>query len=480
MRGMRWYHFGFAFFWALYSTGPFGNAAVAQAAAQMLGQSEPGSFFVCAELSQASLIVSLIVFVILYRRREKVGWRFGWVMGVAMCAGFTLRWVAPCAGAAELPVAYAGAIVIGAASGIFMLAWQSFFANAGTERAVVCVPLSAVFSVLLSGVISIMPAIAGAVCLALLLPAAASVSLMLSLRDTKPYPAEPLTRSSFRSLVSDMALPVICVCVVGFVWKVVGHLNGGTSPMEALAASAGMVVAALLVAGLELFWKRGFDIMRLYQFVFPIITGALMLAVFLGSEWMPFVSGCLMCGFEILNLILIITCAAYAGERNLKPSQVYVPCVGLALVALLVGDIAGSAAGPHALHDMTIMAGALFACAYLLVLVMSLVAFALGKGSRVDSAGEGVPVAEGDADDSTDQAEDKRAVLESAIAALGPADPVSQREIDVLELYLQGCNVPTAAQKLFISENTVRSHTKSLYRKFGVHSRQELIGLFSA
>lgn len=480
MRDMKWYHFGFAFFWALYSTGPFGNAAVAQAAGQVFGLVEPTMLFMCSVLQQAALIVSLIVFVILYRNRGRVGWRFSWVMGLAICLGFVMRWVAPSAGAAELPLAYAGAIVVGAASGIFMLAWQSFFANAGTARAVVCVPLSAVFSVLLSGALSLMPAVVGAVCLALLLPLAASASLTLSLRDTEPYEADPMTLPRLRSLASDMGLAVVCVCIVGFVWKVVGHLSGGTTSGEAFAAAIGMVVAALLVAGIELFSKRGFDIMRLFQFIFPVVTGVLLAAVFLGSEWMPFVSGCLMCGFEILNLMLIITCAAYAGEHKLKPSQVYVPCVGMSLVAMLAGDIAGSVAGPHALYDMTIMAGVLFVCAYLLVLVMSFVSFALGKRARANAPKEGASaVGEGEAG-ASDRVEDKRGQLESAIAELDPAEPVSQREIDVLELYLQGYNVPAAAQKLFISENTVRSHTKSLYRKFDVHSRQELIGLFSS
>jgi len=287
---------------------------------------------------------------------------------------------------------------------------------------------------------------------------------------------------------------VVCVCVVGFVWKVVARLNGAISSMEAFAVAVGMVVAALLVAGMGLFQRRDFDIMRIYQFIFPIVTGALLLPVFLGGEWMPFLSSCLMCGFEVLNLILIITCAAYAHKHSLKASQVYVPCVGLSLVAMLVGDLAGFVAGAHALLDMTIMAGALFACAYLLALVMSIVSFAQGKRARVDaSADVGVIIRNAEAVDTAqtgvvspseatepERPIDKREQLEGAIAELGPAEPVSKRELDVLEMYLQGYNVPTTAQKLFISENTVRSHTKNLYRKFGVHSRQELIELFSA
>ncbi len=482
---MRWYHFGFAFFWALYTTGPFGNAAVAQAAAQMFGEADPSCIFTCGALQQGAAIVSLIVLATLARNREKMGWNFGWLLGCAMVLGLILRWLAPCTGGAELPIAYAGAIIAGLASGAFMMLWQSFFANAGKERAVVYIPLSAVLSVVLSIIIIVLPAIAGVICLAVLLPLAASASLMLCLRETEPYKSESLTPSRLRTLISDMGFAVLCVCIVGFVWKIVVHLNGNAGPLEALAASAGMVIAALLVAGIQLFGNRGFDIMRLFQIIFPVVTGALLPPVLLGAEWMPFLSGCLMCGFEVLNLMLIISCAAYAAENQLKPSQVYVTCVGAALIALLAGDIAGYIAEEYALYDMTIMAGWLFACAYLLVLAMSIVSFALGKRAQSHAANQNAS-AEGEGDaSSSDAASSNRAIsnrdaLEAAIAELNPVEPVSKRELDVLELYLRGYNAPAAAEKLVISENTVRSHTKSLYRKLGVHSRQELIGLFSS
>lgn len=503
---MSWYHLGFAFFWALYSTGPFGNAAVAFAAAEAFGQVEPASIFICSVLQQACLITALIVLAVVGRHREKTDRRLIWALGIAMCLGLVLRWIAPYAGAAQLPVAYIGAVILGIASGAFMVAWQEFFANAGTARAVVYIPLSAVLSVVLSEIIVMLPAIAGAIALAIVLPLAASASLVRCLRETDPYQASPITAQRARALASDMARPVLCVCVLGFVWKAVGHLHVGATDAGAIAATVGMVFAALLVAGLELFWGRGFDIMRLYQFIFPVVTGVLLLPVLLGIEWLPLISGFLMFGFEILNLMLIITCAAYAEKQRMKPAQVYVPCVGLSLVALLAGDIAGYAAEGHALYDMTILAGALFVCAYLLSVAMSLVSFAPGKRAKeaaaeADSVAGQTQVAEGAApamleslaegelaasepaessDDSAEPAPSERDMLEAAIAELSPAEAVSKREIDVLELYLHGCNVPTAAQKLYISENTVRSHTKSLYRKFGVHSRQELIGLFSS
>lgn len=54
---------------------------------------------------------------------------------------------------------------------------------------------------------------------------------------------------------------------------------------------------------------------------------------------------------------------------------------------------------------------------------------------------------------------------------------LSNRETDILELILRGRNVARMSETLFVSENTVRSHSKNLYRKLDVHNRQQVFDL---
>ena len=54
---------------------------------------------------------------------------------------------------------------------------------------------------------------------------------------------------------------------------------------------------------------------------------------------------------------------------------------------------------------------------------------------------------------------------------------LSPRETDVLVAFAHGRNVAYLASQLVLSENTIRSHSKTLYTKLGVHSKQELIDL---
>lgn len=54
---------------------------------------------------------------------------------------------------------------------------------------------------------------------------------------------------------------------------------------------------------------------------------------------------------------------------------------------------------------------------------------------------------------------------------------LTARESEIAELIARGNSASYIAKTLYISENTVRFHTKNIYMKFGVHKRQELINL---
>ena len=54
-------------------------------------------------------------------------------------------------------------------------------------------------------------------------------------------------------------------------------------------------------------------------------------------------------------------------------------------------------------------------------------------------------------------------------------DPLSEREIEILRLLTTDLSAPEIAEHLHIAVSTIRTHTKNIYSKLGVHSRFEAI-----
>jgi len=58
---------------------------------------------------------------------------------------------------------------------------------------------------------------------------------------------------------------------------------------------------------------------------------------------------------------------------------------------------------------------------------------------------------------------------------VNPDSELTERELEVLRLLAEGLTKPEVAAKLFLSYSTIHSHTKSIYRKLGGSSRDEVV-----
>jgi LuxR family maltose regulon positive regulatory protein len=54
-------------------------------------------------------------------------------------------------------------------------------------------------------------------------------------------------------------------------------------------------------------------------------------------------------------------------------------------------------------------------------------------------------------------------------------EPLSERELDVLRLLGSDLDGPAIARELYVSLNTMRTHTKNIFAKLGVNSRREAV-----
>jgi LuxR family maltose regulon positive regulatory protein len=94
---------------------------------------------------------------------------------------------------------------------------------------------------------------------------------------------------------------------------------------------------------------------------------------------------------------------------------------------------------------------------------------AVRRGTAPGYAGQLLAAFAGDRDAAPD------ATVRAASAPQGLVEPLSERELDVLRLLGGDLDGPDIARQLFVSLNTLRTHTKNIYAKLGVNSRREAV-----
>ena len=531
VKGLKWHHLGFCFFWAV----------------TFVALMSPADEFAFASTGfsvgkQLSTIAAVVVAAVLSVRRGSKAYspESAYIAGIALSAGSLLYYLAFFLADFSIASVAIASVLVGASQGAFFVMWQSFYASEGTSRTTVYIPLSALCSVVLCIAIGFLPTEWLVVCGVIVLPALGAWTLRKSLAEVVPYEAEALTHERRRMLLRDMGRPVFCVCAIGFVWKMIGYVvpQGNLGSFEGIML--GMSCATLVVAAIELFTERGFDMLRVYQVLFPLVTGVFLLPTFFGIGWLGAVSVFTMFGFEVVNLLLLITCAAYASRKAIDSSLVYALCVAPTLVSLLLGDTVGQVAAAHTVLDFTLVVDVLFVCVYVLTAALFLASLGRNRsdvrrsitaapqsGSNERDSGQTIAenvvrmkVGELSTHDACAAEEEPRirealsveeelfgvqkseeeplasspraheaalapsadeapTSLEERLSSLDLVDPLSARECEVADLMRHGNTVAAIARRLYISENTVRGHTKSIYRKLGIHSKQELIDLLN-
>ena len=248
---------------------------------------------------------------------------------------------------------------------------------------------------------------------------------------------------------------VACAFVIVMVTAVADSASlRGAAPS---ASKLWLVNGGLLVSSVILFWqlcikKRSFDLVKVYLVSTPVLAVLLFLAPFVGS-WYGY---CLMfvglVGFFAVQTGLMVQCALWAQQR----------CIP---VGFLYGIAAGAAYGSR--YGTEVVFGIVQASAVSgEIQVLAIAAFALYALSLVGlyaaRKGGGTLRSRNDADHP-----------EAAFALFCNTMGFSRREAEVAQFLCEGLDVPAIAERLVLSKDTVRTHIKNLYRKCGVHSREE-------
>lgn len=279
-------------------------------------------------------------------------------------------------------------------------------------------------------------------------------------------------RDRCRQAVVELWRPLLCVAFSAFI---VGIVRIGSISEDGLLGQTNVSnMVGLLVASVALLitWRHLYErvtLTRLYQILFPLTATAFLLIPLLEGSFRQIVVSLVFLVFSITSSLMVVSCARTARNQCLPPVLVYGVFAGIVYGSSLVGSVVGLCVGAGRGAGLAELSVVALVAVYALSLAM-----ATPRRSRMRRSPDGEVAASYIA--SRDDEKAKNSMM-ARCNAIVERYGLSAREADVLKLLARGRDVPYIAEELVISKNTVRTHTKSVFAKTGVHSRQELIDL---
>ncbi|MEG0322995.1 MAG: helix-turn-helix transcriptional regulator [Raoultibacter sp.] len=258
----------------------------------------------------------------------------------------------------------------------------------------------------------------------------------------------------FTALLHGLALGVLLGSVI----------VRGSDSITILITALSFVIAAVLLFLTAVFVKMDFNHL-IYQVGFSIMaTGALLVACLQG---IPVIGESIqLVGFCYVHLIMWGVCS-YLTKNFTQPATWVVawPTCSL-MVGQFVGGIMSSSLvqQPDPSYWVRIMATVVS-----FVILMAAL-FMLSNRNLTTGWGIARP-ANGISPD---------AMVDQVSHMLTVENNLTPRESEILALAARGRNRKFISEELTVSEETIKSHVYSIYRKLGIHSQQELLDLVEA
>lgn len=276
---------------------------------------------------------------------------------------------------------------------------------------------------------------------------------------------EPEKPTDMLPLVKENASTLLCIAALNYVLTSsrMSLADAGTEAINIICALAICLSAALLFF-FSFVKNRRVEMQLLYQVAFPFIALAFLLLPFMGNV-LKGLYMLLATTLGTMGTTVLIYIALQAKERCGMPAvTVYGLFSGFVHIVLFLGLISGfDAAGADGSSIVRYSVSALV-LVYLFLLIFIL-SYKRSRASKKDAA----VIFLGSEHD-----------FSAACSRVSTKFDLTRREAEIMESMAKGDSASSMATAFGISESTVRTHMKNLYKKLGVHTKAELVSLISA
>ena len=421
--------------------------------------------------SGAIVIVTVVVCTVLWRVDVPDGLSRVLDWALAACYAAAMLILSAAGTDASMLGALVSALLLFAFAQTWMVArWSLRYARSSTSDVAKALLLAILLVAVVKAVTTFLPE-AATMTFMLLLPFFSAA--MLVFHRMEPEQDDSVgTWFSKRSLV-PFARIIVAMAVFFFVWSILnmalkqstGHYSFGAtaSPVYTLLSQIILLVFCIAVYW-WVFGHRGqLDITVVWRFAYVLMALALFMLDALGMA--QFIQGFTGAAIVIAKMFLWLGLANVARHSAYRPFMVFCPGMLLYSIPDWAGRSTASFFGLTSFDSVLVSA--------LLVVSVVMVAFFLPSRSP------DVQLLLSDLNGTEQPTGSEVDAIDERCAAIGSERGLSKREIEIMQYLCKGRSRPYIAETLYLSENTVRTHSRRIYTKLDIHNRQELLDLVS-
>jgi DNA-binding CsgD family transcriptional regulator len=302
-------------------------------------------------------------------------------------------------------------------------------------------------------------------------------------------------RTALGSLVSLIVASLVLSCLFGYVWQMTVASVDSAYEAHRLPLIANIVAAVALI-GLVLFARRRTDLALTFKVIVPILVVLFALMPMFWSTYPVELNTVMSACYGVFDVIIWYMVASTAYDFSVSGFVIGGIVRGVSIIARLVGIGIGYVVMLIPESPSMLVIGVSVGAVYVLAMLalfqqggnrFSFLSFGASKAKDAEGKAAAVSCAAGcgaacprqqiasadEARGDESASEPDGDVLEQIASYYG----LTRREAEVLPYLARGRSAKVIAEALFVSESTVRTHTRRILEKTALHSKQDLIDL---
>lgn len=380
-----------------------------------------------------------------------------------------------------LPTACLSGALIGISTSSFFMLWQIVFAGSDQSEATIEIIGGSFFAgIFFFIVVQIASSIVALI--ALLLCLVVSVGCLLkayshidftNFSNARETNSNETSEHTIRYFIKKLWRPALCIAALGFASSVapIVFYNETTAWSFTNFKAIARMLSALALAVAIYFAPKNNDQFRIFFPVsFTIVATGFLLLPFLSQEYQFVFSIFTYLIFSIASMIMMMLCATEASEHKFNPLAIYGIFAGFVYLFTRTGRIISSLST----YSINFGFSQLLILALLVIYLLSIIMISTRIGSSFVSKKSNLQESKPANEKSSSN------TLEETCKSIASQYRLTPRESEILIYLARGRDVSFISNDLVVSSNTIRAHCKAIYKKTGVHSRQELLSLIES